>query len=854
MQNAHHLSGAPSAARLLPAAPVSVCLVLSRLLAGGTTPLQSGAAQLPCPPLRGYILSQLLAVRRKSEQKSRKERRKEARSEKQKLRFLSWVQHQGGKKKKPAMPVEEPSPAEKKPKKEPAAVKKKRKRDVEGKGKPKSNFQEYLEMEMGGAVSMEEDLEMERRLAKKLKVKKGKLGGPNDGMDELFADLGFGGDFGSDDEARAYDWNVEDDTKLDRTKGKKKKKVKKDYMEMEELDIEDEENDREKKKKKVKKDYMETEEPDSVGEENGRKKKKKPKKMKKNDTQVEEPDEGGVDMDEENDGAALESEDAEVNEIELPTEPKGKYVPPSLRAASNSESEEIAQMRRRVRGLLNRLSESNVESITQEIATLFRVQSFDHSSDIVITSVPRSVGSQIIGDEVLASCARGPRGNEQYAAVFAAFVAGMACLVGIDFSAKILASIAKTFEDEYSKEDGLSLRNLTLLFCYLCIFGVISSDLVYDLLSTLSKRLTELDVSTVLTILQCCGMKLRGDDPGAMKDFVLSIQNTVNQLTLHSGVQEDGKTDMHSRRMEFMLDTICDIKNNKKRPKEDPSHHTRIKKWLQKLKAEDILLRGLTWSRLLDPDKKGQWWLTGDIPSTAGNIEDVAAVISKDVTETQKLLQLAAAQRMNTDIRRAIFCIIMSAEDYVDAFEKLLRLGLSGKQACINDREIIRVIIDCCLQEKMFNKYYTILASKLCSHEKNHKFSLQYCIWDHFKELDNMEPNRSMNLAKLVAEMLSNFTLSLATLKVVNLANPVEMTPERITHFRLLFETLLQKDDVLVWNVFTRIAGLPELEILRDGIVLFIKQHVIAEDTGKDLASKFKIAKKALDNTAGVLM
>ena len=82
----------------------------------------------------------------------------------------------------------------------------------------------------------------------------------------------------------------------------------------------------------------------------------------------------------------------------------------------------------------------------------------------------------------------------------------------------------------------------------------------------------------------------------------------------------------------------------------------------------------------MDPDKKGQWWLSGDVPSTAGNIEDVAAVISKDVAETQKLLQLAAAQRMNTDIRRAIFCIIMSAEDYVDAFEKLLRLGLSGKQ------------------------------------------------------------------------------------------------------------------------------------------------------------------------------
>lgn len=33
--------------------------------------------------------------------------------------------------------------------------------------------------------------------------------------------------------------------------------------------------------------------------------------------------------------------------------------------------------------------------------------------------------------------------------------------------------------------------------------------------------------------------------------------------------------------------------------------------------------------------------------------------------------------------------------------------------------------MDCCLQEKVFNKYYTVLASKLCEHEKNHKFTLQ---------------------------------------------------------------------------------------------------------------------------------
>jgi hypothetical protein len=101
------------------------------------------------------------------------------------------------------------------------------------------------------------------------------------------------------------------------------------------------------------------------------------------------------------------------------------------------------------------------------------------------------------------------------------------------------------------------------------------------------------------------------------------------------------------------------------------------------LRVDDISIRGLTWSKLLDPDKKSQWWLSGDLVSATDNIENIENVankIDKDVAETQRMLQLAAAQRMNTDSRRAIFCIIMSGEDYIDAFEKLLRLELPGKQ------------------------------------------------------------------------------------------------------------------------------------------------------------------------------
>ena len=93
-----------------------------------------------------------------------------------------------------------------------------------------------------------------------------------------------------------------------------------------------------------------------------------------------------------------------------------------------------------------------------------------------------------------------------------------------------------------------------------------------------------------------------------------------------------------------------------------------------------------------------------------------------------ELAELAKKQRMNTDLRKSIFCVIMGAEDYMDAYEKLNKLSLSGSSsialhcyitaisrtlvwspppqprhhpsslAASNGREMVRVLVDCCAQ------------------------------------------------------------------------------------------------------------------------------------------------------------
>ena len=57
-----------------------------------------------------------------------------------------------------------------------------------------------------------------------------------------------------------------------------------------------------------------------------------------------------------------------------------------------------------------------------------------------------------------------------------------------------------------------------------------------------------------------------------------------------------------------------------------------------------------------------------------------------------KLLKLARKQGMNTDIRRSIFVVLMSSDDYVDACERLGQLNLTEVQ----QREIVRVLLHCC--------------------------------------------------------------------------------------------------------------------------------------------------------------
>lgn len=269
-------------------------------------------------------------------------------------------------------------------------------------------------------------------------------------------------------------------------------------------------------------------------------------------------------------------------------------------------------------------------------------------------------------------------------------------------------------------------------------------------------------------------------------------------VLLQKSIVKAGEASL-SVRTKFMIETINSLKNNRMKTGVAASsvvseHTIRMKKTLgslnaRNLKASEPLRIGL--NDIRDTEKKGKWWLVG--ASWRNNMadgrdqNDLSLSKPKSASRrnetmdsgTSDLLQLAKEQRMNTDIRRAIFITIMSATDYKDAHLRLLKLRLKRAQ----EPEMPRVLIHCAGSEQSYNPYYTLIARRLCSDHKL-KMAFQFSLWDLFKRMGErsgeddldledeeeegaaMNTRKIVNLAKMFGTLIADGGLPITVLKV----------------------------------------------------------------------------------------
>ncbi|KAL6097731.1 nom1 [Pungitius sinensis] len=535
---------------------------------------------------------------------------------------------------------------------------------------------------------------------------------------------------------------------------------------------------------------------------------------KEMDTELDESN--AADSDNENYGEKEEETDAQdattsgLNS-ETVNAAAGKYVPPHLRGAGDEKRKaELEKLKRTVKGLMNRLTEPNMASISGQLEELYMSSSRKDMND-TLTEV------------LLAACVTPSLMPDRLLMEHVLLVSIVHHAVGIEVGANFLESVVRRFDEVYNNPtESKECDNLVAIVGHLYNFQVVHSVLIFDILKRFVGSFTEKDIELVLLVLRNVGFALRKDDALALKELISEGQRKACDL---------GSKFQDQTRVRFMLETMLALKNNdmRKIPGYDPEPMEKLKKLQRTLiqrraGGSDMKLR-VSLDNLLAAEHVGRWWIVGSSWSGAPmNAEQGHAASAGSAAGGQfsaKVLDLARKQRMNTEVRRNIFCVIMTSEDYLDAFEKLIRMGLKDKQ----EREIVHVLMDCCLQEKTFNAYYAVLGEKFCSHDRRFQMTFQFSLWDKFRELSTLPSSTINNLIQLVTLFLQRKCLSLSILKVIEFGELDKATVRFLRH--VLTKLLKDMDPEDLASLFGRISGIPKLGMLREGLKLFISHFLL---------------------------
>ncbi|KAH3673220.1 hypothetical protein WICMUC_003838 [Wickerhamomyces mucosus] len=405
-----------------------------------------------------------------------------------------------------------------------------------------------------------------------------------------------------------------------------------------------------------------------------------------------------------------------------------KYIPPALRAKLESnDSEELLKIKKSIKGPLNKLSEANIMTIVSEINSSY-------------SNNPRQLVTEALTDVVLASIIQQGVLLDTFVIQHAALIGAIYRLQGVEVGAFFIQKLVEKYEEFYKVSGSKGSSNLISLLTACYSFQVISCKLLYNIISVLIEDITETNSELLLRIVKNAGQQMRNDDPSALKEIIIALKKNV------AGKETNART-------KFLVETITNLKNNKSKLHNELASQliTRMKKLLGSInndKFHEPLQVSL--DDIHNIDKKGKWWLVGSawrnnlVNSNDSNLGLQAQEGLVDEKELNDILdsaepnwmELARSQRMNTDVRRAIFISIMSSNDYIEAFTKLDKLRLKRSQ----EREIPKILLHCASTEKIYNPYYGLLANKLCSSHSLRK-TFQFAFWDLLKEVEGDDGN-----------------------------------------------------------------------------------------------------------------
>ncbi|XP_012885164.1 PREDICTED: pre-mRNA-splicing factor CWC22 homolog [Dipodomys ordii] len=468
----------------------------------------------------------------------------------------------------------------------------------------------------------------------------------------------------------------------------------------------------------------------------------------------------------------------------LLTRTGGAYIPPAkLRMMQEqiTDKNSLAYQRmswealkKSINGLINKVNISNISIIIQELL----------QENIVR-------GRGLLSRSVLQAQSASPIFTHVYAALVAIINSKFPQIGEL-----ILKRLILNFRKGYRRNDKQLCLTASKFVAHLINQNVAHEVLCLEMLTLLLERPTDDSVEVAIGFLKECGLKLTQVSPRGINAIFERLRNILHESEI-------------DKRVQYMIEVMFAVRKDgfKDHPVilegldlvEEDDQFTHMLPLEDDYNPEDVLNVFKMDPNFMENEEKykaikKEILDEGDSDSNtdqdAGSSEEEEEEEEEEGEEDEEGQKMTIHDKTEINLvsfRRTIYLAIQSSLDFEECAHKLLKMEFPESQT----KELCNMILDCCAQQRTYEKFFGLLAGRFCMLKKEYMESFESIFKEQYDTIHRLETNKLRNVAKMFAHLLYTDSLPWSVLECIKLSEETTTSSSRI-FVKIFFQELCE--------------------------------------------------------------
>uniref|UniRef100_A0A4W5M1P6 Pre-mRNA-splicing factor CWC22 homolog n=1 Tax=Hucho hucho TaxID=62062 RepID=A0A4W5M1P6_9TELE len=420
----------------------------------------------------------------------------------------------------------------------------------------------------------------------------------------------------------------------------------------------------------------------------------------------------------------------------------GAYIPPAklrMMQSQITDKSSLAYQRmswealkKSINGLINKVNVSNIAMIIQELLQ---------------ENIVRGRGL----------LARSTLQAQSASATFTHVYAAVVAIINSKFpqiGELILKRLILNFRKGYRRNDKAQCLTASKFVAHLVNQNVAHEVLCLEMLTLLLERPTDDSVEVSISFLKECGLKLTEVSPRGINAIFERLRNILHESEI-------------DKRVQYMIEVMFAIR------KDGFKDHPIVPEGLDLVEEEDQFTHMLP----LEDDY---------------NQEDILNVFKMDpdfLENEEKYKAIKKGELLDGWITMPIIALSpawLGQHPLSMSMCQRLKLFLF---VFSQQKELCNMILDCCAQQRTYEKFFGLLAGRFCLLKKDYMESFEAIFMEQYETIHRLETNKLRNVARMFAHLLYTDSVPWSVLECIKVSEDTTTSSSRI-FVKILFQEL----------------------------------------------------------------